>query len=141
MSAQHDHWGDGKGKPSGCEIYGTVVDSISGQPIEYASISVIDSDNNIATGGITDSDGKFKIEEIKPGIYNLKIEFMGYSIVTVQDVSLSFREERTKDFGTIKLQASIQGEQVRISGKKRDDLQNAISELKEAKFDFLSNND
>ena len=36
----------------------------------------------------------------------------------------------------IKLQASIQGEQVRVSGKKRDDLQNAISELKEAKFDI-----
>ena len=36
----------------------------------------------------------------------------------------------------LKLQASIQGEQVRISGKKRDDLQNIISELKEAKFDI-----
>ena len=36
----------------------------------------------------------------------------------------------------LKLQASIQGEQVRISGKKRDDLQDAISELKEAKFDI-----
>tara|TARA_B100001250_G_scaffold411449_1_gene440130 strand:- start:3061 stop:3543 length:483 start_codon:yes stop_codon:yes gene_type:complete len=36
----------------------------------------------------------------------------------------------------LKLQASIQGEQVRISGKKRDDLQNAISELKKAKFDI-----
>jgi uncharacterized protein YajQ (UPF0234 family) len=36
----------------------------------------------------------------------------------------------------LKLQASIQGEQVRVSGKKRDDLQNAISELKEAKFDI-----
>ena len=36
----------------------------------------------------------------------------------------------------LKLQASIQGEQVRVSGKKRDDLQNIISELKEAKFDI-----
>ncbi|MBC8308434.1 MAG: YajQ family cyclic di-GMP-binding protein [Pelagibacterales bacterium] len=36
----------------------------------------------------------------------------------------------------LKLQASIQGEQVRISGEKRDDLQDAISELKEAKFDI-----
>ena len=36
----------------------------------------------------------------------------------------------------LKLQASIQGEQVRISGKKRDDLQDAISELKEEKFDI-----
>ena len=34
----------------------------------------------------------------------------------------------------LKLQAAIQGEQVRITGKKRDDLQNAISLLKETDF-------
>ncbi len=35
----------------------------------------------------------------------------------------------------LKTQAAIQGDQVRITGKKRDDLQQTISELKEAKFD------
>ena len=32
----------------------------------------------------------------------------------------------------MKVQAAIQGEQVRISGKKRDDLQQVIAMLKEA---------
>ncbi len=36
----------------------------------------------------------------------------------------------------LKTQAAIQGDQVRITGKKRDDLQQTISELKEAKFDI-----
>lgn len=36
----------------------------------------------------------------------------------------------------LKVQAAIQGEQVRITGKKRDDLQTAIASLKEAKFDL-----
>jgi hypothetical protein len=35
----------------------------------------------------------------------------------------------------MKVQASIQGEQVRITGKKRDDLQQAIALLKEAKLE------
>jgi len=35
-----------------------------------------------------------------------------------------------------KVQASIQGEQVRVTGKKRDDLQAIIAELKEAKLDI-----
>lgn len=35
----------------------------------------------------------------------------------------------------LKTQAAIQGEQVRITGKKRDDLQQTIAELKDAKFD------
>ena len=36
----------------------------------------------------------------------------------------------------LKIQAAIQGEQVRITGKKRDDLQQAIATLKEEKFDI-----
>ncbi len=34
----------------------------------------------------------------------------------------------------MKVQASIQGDQVRVSGKKRDDLQQAIADIKAAKF-------
>lgn len=36
----------------------------------------------------------------------------------------------------LKVQAAIQGEQVRVTGKKRDDLQQVMSLLKEAKLDF-----
>jgi len=41
--------------------------------------------------------------------------------------------KKVKDSKT-KMQASIQGEQVRVSGKKRDDLQDMIAALKEANF-------
>jgi uncharacterized protein YajQ (UPF0234 family) len=37
---------------------------------------------------------------------------------------------------SIKVQASIQGEQVRVNGKKRDDLQAVIALLREAKLDM-----
>jgi uncharacterized protein YajQ (UPF0234 family) len=36
----------------------------------------------------------------------------------------------------LKTQAAIQGDQVRITGKKRDDLQATITEIKAAKFDI-----
>lgn len=38
--------------------------------------------------------------------------------------------------GKLKVQAAIQGEKVRITGKKRDDLQAAIALLKEADFEM-----
>lgn len=38
--------------------------------------------------------------------------------------------------GKYKVQAAIQGEKVRITGKKRDDLQNVIAMLKEAELDL-----
>ena len=75
LPAQHQHGGSSQQMPKGCEIYGTVVDSITGVAIEYASISVIGADNSIVTGGITDFEGKFDIDEIKPGTYSVKIEF------------------------------------------------------------------
>jgi len=37
---------------------------------------------------------------------------------------------------SLKVQASIQGEQVRVTGKKRDDLQSAIAMLREAKIEL-----
>ena len=42
--------------------------------------------------------------------------------------------KRVKD-SKLKVQASVQGEQVRISGKKRDDLQAVIAMLREAGFE------
>jgi len=36
----------------------------------------------------------------------------------------------------LKVQASIQGEKLRVNGKKRDDLQQAIAMLREAKFEL-----
>ena len=78
-----------KGKTTGCSINGTVLDSITTQPIEYASISVIDTDGSVITGGVTDSDGKFKVQEIKPGVYDIKIEYMGYKSIIIKDNTTS----------------------------------------------------
>jgi uncharacterized protein YajQ (UPF0234 family) len=36
----------------------------------------------------------------------------------------------------LKVQAAIQGEQVRVTGKKRDDLQAVMAELKAAEYDI-----
>ena len=58
LSAQHQHGGHGKGKPTGCEIHGSVMDSTTNQPIEYASISIMTIDGTIETGGITNFNGE-----------------------------------------------------------------------------------
>ncbi|SVD72827.1 uncharacterized protein METZ01_LOCUS425681, partial [marine metagenome] len=83
----HDHK---RAKPEGCIIYGTVLDSINSQPIEYVSISVINNNKDIETGGITNSKGVFEIKGIKPGTYSVRIEFMGFSIIEFRDIKLAF---------------------------------------------------
>ena len=96
--------GGGRGtRPAVCEVSGVVVDSESGKPIEYASVSVLQKDGSIETGGVTDPEGKFQIGEIKPGQYSIKIEFMGYTSQTLSEIELSFRGTIKKNVGEIKL--------------------------------------
>ena len=66
-----------------------------------------------------DTDGKFKVEEIKPGIYDIKIEYMGFSSISIKDVQLSFRGNPTKSLGDIKLQpTTLELEIVKVIDEK-----------------------
>lgn len=61
-------------------IYGSVVDSASQSPVPYASISVINQrSSTIMTGGITNEDGEFRVEEIPLGRHKIVVEYIGYA--------------------------------------------------------------
>lgn len=85
------------------EISGTVVDSLTGKPLEYSSVSILKVNGEIETGGVTNKDGTFHIKEIKPGNYSIKIEFMGYAPTVISNIMLTFRGTLKKHIGTIKL--------------------------------------
>lgn len=81
-------------------ITGKVVEKISGQPLEYSTLSFINlKTNKVTAGGITDSKGDFSIE-INPGNYNVKIEFISFKPLELSNKSFS---ENTS-LGTIKLE-------------------------------------
>lgn len=70
-------------------IKGTVIDSVTKQPVEYAAVSAIAMrDSSIAGGMVTDEKGEFKIDKLKPGRYFLKIKFIGYSEKIVRGIVL-----------------------------------------------------
>ena len=116
------HGGDharGGHKHEGCTIYGTVIDSITNKAIEYTSISIIDADGTVITGGISDYEGKFKVQAIQPGKYNVKIEYMGFTSIVIKNIKLSFRENPIKFLGEIKLQpTSLELETVKVIDEK-----------------------
>ena len=83
----HEHSGHNKNNVKG-SIRGIVVDKLTDLPKEFASISIIKShihdgsmlhvhdetqEKDIITGGITNSDGNFYIDEILPGNYELLV--------------------------------------------------------------------
>ena len=83
-------------------IQGTVNDSSSGMPIEYASISLIDNrDGSVVTGGLSKKDGSFIVREIPLGQYIVMIEFIGYSKKEIGPLNI-FPGKATGQSGSIK---------------------------------------
>jgi len=75
-------------------LSGVVVDSSAGTPIHYASVSVIGMRSGvIISGGITDKEGQFYIENLPLGKHQAVIEFIGYKKKTIGPILLSPRGE------------------------------------------------
>jgi outer membrane receptor protein involved in Fe transport len=69
-------------------ISGTVIDSISKKPLDYATISVFRSGSKVPiTGVLTDEKGNFKLDNIHPGNYKITIAFVGYPTKTIDPVT------------------------------------------------------
>ncbi len=89
-------------------ISGTVVDSLNSATIEYVSISVTSlRSGELVTGGVTDEFGNFRINSLRPGKYELLIEFIGYDKKTIKPVFLNPREGLDKNIGTIALTPGV----------------------------------
>lgn len=88
----------GKGK-----ITGTVVDSVSAQPIEYASIGLLPNDGTKEINGTTTDDkGNFTISNIPDGKYKIVVYFIGYKNGELANLQIS-KKNRSIHVGNIKL--------------------------------------
>ena len=60
-------------------VSGKVIDSVNGQPLEYASVAVYNAtDSMLINGTITNGSGNFKIEKLKSSLYYIRVQFLGY---------------------------------------------------------------
>ena len=65
-------------------VSGTIIDSLTLQPIPYASISIINTrNNNIISGAISKENGEFEVKEIPLGKHLVVIEYIGYEKKTI----------------------------------------------------------
>ncbi len=78
----------------GAEIMGTVSDSISGQPLEYATIALYrDGNKTPVTGTTTDPVGKFALNNISQGNYKITIGFIGYRTITLKNIEIKQKND------------------------------------------------
>ena len=80
-------------------VFGKIIDSESGEPLEYATVTILKvEENSVVTGGITDKDGIFNIPTSK-GDYNILIEYISFKNYTINNLSVN----ENKDLGLISL--------------------------------------
>ncbi len=104
-------------KPQGKKVVvtGKIVEAGSNQPLEYTSISLVNTKSNkVTAGGITDDKGNFSFEA-NPGNYNVKVEFISFKPLEIKDKTIT---ENT-NLGVIKLQNdATQLQEVQIRSEK-----------------------
>lgn len=69
-------------------VKGSITEVGTNVPLEYATVSFIDTQNKIITGGITDDSGKYSIE-VPSGLYTVKFEFISYKAKTLPNQNLT----------------------------------------------------
>lgn len=96
-------------------ITGKILDSDSGQPLEYATFVLQKADSpDQVTGGITDPNGTFEIET-EPGTYNIRVEYISYKTYALNGQTYN----TSTDLGTIRLAPDVaQLQEVEVVGEK-----------------------
>jgi outer membrane receptor for ferrienterochelin and colicins len=97
------------------KVSGKVIDKLSNQPLEYSTVSLLNTKTNkVTAGGITDAKGEFSFDATS-GTYNINVEFISFKPTLIQNKTIA----GTTNLGTIVLQEDItQLESVVIRNEK-----------------------
>ncbi len=105
-------------------IVGTVLDKATGEPLPSAAVTIVGTFYQT----LTDFDGKFVLNDIKPGTYSVKFQFIGYQPMQFNDIKIGMGK-------TVKLDAKLSEQSemlqaVTVVGRKNQvDLEKASSAI------------
>lgn len=93
-------------------ISGSIQDEETGEPIGFANVLIYAADDSLLLSGtISEADGTFRFEALAFGIYDLRINYLGYEDEFLEEIALTQREP-TASLGPISLSqaANLLGE-------------------------------
>jgi outer membrane receptor protein involved in Fe transport len=97
-------------------ISGTVIEFETKEPLQYANVILFNKiDSSQASGGVTDVDGRFRLENITEGNYFIKISFLGFE----DEHTPVFTHRKSSNIGTISIKkSSILLDEVSVTAEK-----------------------
>jgi len=74
----------------GTKISGKIIDSISRQPVEDATITIIDKQTGkVVNGAISNKNGSFEVKDLPYGNFIVRAEFIGYKKTNIDNIVLN----------------------------------------------------
>ena len=99
------------------KITGTVMDSVTQKPVEFANVALMKADSNTPIDGALCNDkGEFTINKVAPGDYKVVISFIGFDSKTI---SVKVDDKKDIDLGKVIISPTPQVlKEVTIEGQK-----------------------
>lgn len=90
-------------QPTSGTITGTVIDSVTKNGVDFATVSISKSGSvDLVGGGFAGENGTFKLEKLAPGRYRVAISFLGYAPKVIDPVFIS-TDKPNVDLGAVAL--------------------------------------
>lgn len=87
------------------DIKGRVYEKINGQPMAFATITVLNKDNKIVAGATSKDNGEFAFTTLIDGDYKMIISFIGYKNL---EIPLTVNSSKSIDLGTVEIEQDSQ---------------------------------
>ena len=99
------------------QINGKIIDKDINAPLEYATAALYKINTELVTGVVTNTEGEFSLENIKPGNYYLEASFMGYTSYKSATISVN-KKGQAINLGVIKLTLGSQLNEVLLKAER-----------------------
>src|SRR5664280_463299 len=116
------------------KLVGKVIDKNTSEPLIGANIII----QGTALGSVADHDGRFIIINIPPGVYNVKVSFIGYETISFENVKIIV--DQTTQLSVDLSEKSLQVEEVVVTAKSsmiHMDLTSSISVISREEIEAL----
>ena len=111
-------------------IKGIIIDKQGQYPLPGVNVTIIGS--NPIKGTATDAEGKYKLTDVAPGRYDLKVSFLGYKEIVLPNVLVTTGKEVSMDIG---LEENINTlNEVTVAGSKKNETNNELTSVSGRSF-------
>jgi hypothetical protein len=92
-------------------IYGVIKDSVNNTPVAYATVTVLNLQNKqVASGSMTDEEGKYEIEKLSADNYTMNISCLGYLQQTISITKESLSQKNVRIDALLNMDVRTLGE-------------------------------